>query len=230
MKKSVPAIPLVAAFLLAATAFASAQTIVPANADRRAGFPFQNTSILKPPAGARVAIFEFEDMECPVCAADSPIVRSAVAQYKLPYIRRDFPLTEIHVWSFDAAVTARYIQDKISPALAETFRHDVFVNQPSIASKDDLARFTQRWFQAHHQSLPFVMDASGACKNEVQADRAIGDHLGIHGTPCIFVVTQKRWVQVADMSQLYHTIDVALAETNQPTAPADRRKPQPIHP
>jgi len=220
---------LAAALVLCVSVLAGAQTIVPANASRSAGFPFKDTSILKPPAGAKVAIIEFEDMECPVCAADAPVVRSAVVKYKLPYLRRDFPLTEIHIWSFDAAVTARYLQDKVSPLLAETFRRDIFANQPYIASKDDLAAFTRRWFQSHGLTMPFVMDASGACRNEVKADRALGDRLGVHGTPCIFVVTQQRWVQVADVGQLYHTIDQALAQTAGPAA-GPRRKPQPLQP
>ncbi len=139
------------AALLCSVLFAQAQTKAqPENA----GFPFKNTSILKPPAGAKVAIYEFEDMECPSCAADAPIVRKAVVDYKIPYARHDFPLTEIHIWSFDAAVTARYIQDRISPELAEVFRRDVFANQRYIDSKDDLARFTRSWFQAHNQICP----------------------------------------------------------------------------
>jgi protein-disulfide isomerase len=222
---------LLAALVLCAGVFvamqAGAQTIVPANADRLAGFPFKDTSILKPPPGAKVAIIAFEDMECPVCAADSPTVRAAVVAYKLPFLRHDFPLTEIHIWSFDAAVTARYLQDKVSPVLAEVYRRDVFANQRVIASKDDLAGFNRRWFQAHGQNIPFVMDASGACKNEVKADRALGDRLGEHGTPCIFVVTQRSWVQVADVSQLYHTIDLALAQTSRP---AIGPKTQMVHP
>jgi protein-disulfide isomerase len=220
---------LAATLVLCVSFIASAQTIVPANASRSAGFPFKDTSILKPPAGAKVAIIEFEDMECPVCAADAPIVRAAVVKYKLPYLRRDFPLTEIHIWSFDAAVTARYLQDKVSPLLAETFRRDIFANQPYIASKDDLAAFTRRWFQSHGLTMPFVMDASGSCRNEVKADRALGDRLGVHGTPCIFVVTQQRWVQVADVHQLYYTIDQALAQTGGPAA-GPRRKPQQLQP
>src|SRR6202012_4226048 len=108
-----------------------------------------------------------------------PVVHAAVAQYKVPLVHRDYPLTEIHVWSFDAAVTARYIQDKISAQLADEFRKDVFANQNIIANKDDLFRFTGKWFQAHNQSLPFVMDPSGACQNEVKADRALGDRIGV---------------------------------------------------
>ncbi|MDP9052349.1 MAG: DsbA family protein [Acidobacteriota bacterium] len=208
------------ALLLSASLVAPAQSNAP-----NAGFPFKNMSLLKPPAGAKVAIFEFEDMECPVCAADAPIVRKAVADYKVPYVRRDFPLTEIHIWSFDAAVTARYLQDKISPTLAEQFRRDVFANQNRIENKDDLARFTRTWFASHNQNLPFVMDASGACRAEVKSDRAFGDNLNIHATPCVFVVTQNKWVHVENMSQLYQTIDQAIAETRAPATTPRRRTP-----
>jgi len=181
-----------------------------------AGFPFQDTSMLKPPAGAKVAIYEFEDLECPACAHAFPIVHAAAAQYKIPLLRHDYPWS-FHIWSFDAAVTARYIQDKLSPQLADDFRRDVFANQPSIASKDDLASFTRAWFQSHGQTLPFVIDPSGACKTEVESDRALGDRLGVHSTPCIIVVTQNKWVAVADPSQLYRIVDAALAENGSPT-------------
>jgi len=219
---------LAAALLLSATLLTQSQTRMQANAPN-AGFPFTNTSLLKPPAGAKVAIYEFEDLECPLCAADAPIVRQAVAHYKIPYVRRDFPLTQIHVWSFDAAVTARYLQDKVSPVLAEQFRRDVFANQARIENKDDLARFTRIWFASHNQSLPFVMDSTGACRSEVKADQAFGDRLNIHSTPCIFVVTQNKWVHVTDIQRLYQTIDEALAETSAPVT-VPRRTNAPIHP
>jgi protein-disulfide isomerase len=181
----------------------------PAQNQLNAGFPYQDTSMLKPPAGARVAIYEFEDLECPACAHASPIVHAAAARYKIPIERHDYPWY-FHVWSFDAAVTARYIQDKLSPQLADNFRQEVFASQTIIVSKDDLARFTAKWFKSHGQTLPFVMDASGACRNEVETDRALGDRLGVHSTPCIFVVTQSRWVPVADINQLDSIIDGAL--------------------
>ncbi len=174
-----------------------------------------DTWLLKPPAGAKVAVYEFDDLECPVCARAIPIVRAAVEHYKVPVVHRDYPLTEIHVWSFQAAVTARYIEDRISPQLADEFRKDVFANQSLIANKDDLARFTGRWFQAHNRSLPFVMDPSGACQNEVKADRALGDRIGVgvHGTPCIFVVTPQSATLVVDVNQIGRMIEVAMAQT-----------------
>lgn len=180
-----------------------------------AGYPFQDTSMLKPPAGARVAIWEFEDLECPACARAFPVVHAAAAQYKIPLERHDYPWY-FHAWALDAAVTARYIQDKISPALADQFRSDVFANQTAIAGKDDLDRFTQAWFKQHHQSLPFVMDA--ACRNEVLSDQSMGDRLGVKSTPCIFVVTKTKWVPVVDLSQLGSVIDSALADSGSPAA------------
>src|SRR5580693_4465716 len=60
---------------------------------------------LKPPPGARVAIIEFEDMECPDCANANPLLREAAAKYNIPWVRHDFPLP-MHPWSFQAAVNA----------------------------------------------------------------------------------------------------------------------------
>src|ERR1700729_3335938 len=93
---------------------------------------YRDTSMLRAPAGAPVAIFEFEDLECPACAHAFPIVHQAIEHYKIPLLRHDFPL-QMHIWSFDAAVNARYMQDKISPQFAEDYRRAVFANQSSIA-------------------------------------------------------------------------------------------------
>jgi protein-disulfide isomerase len=193
------------------------QTQSPINA----GFPFQDTSVLKPPAGAKVALYEFEDMECPACAHAFPIVHTAAEHYKIPLVRRDYPWN-FHIWSLDAAVTARYIQDNLSPRLADDFRRDVFANQPAIASKDDLTRFTTNWFKSHGHAAPFVMDASGNCKAEVESDRALGDRVGVKSTPCIFVVTQNNWVAVpySDIAHLDRYIDDMIAQAAASAAPS----------
>jgi protein-disulfide isomerase len=183
---------------------------------------FRDMSMVKPPAGAKVAIYEFEDLECPACAHAFPIVHSAIDRYKIPLVRHDFPL-KMHVWSFDAAVTARYIQDKISPQAAEEYRRAVFASQTSIASKDDLQSFTQKYFQSHGRTMPFVMDPNGLFTQEVQSDYTLGERIGLTQTPTIFVVTPKSWVQVTDINYLYQTIDTALAQTSAP-APVTHAK------
>ena len=176
-----------------------------------AGFPFRDTSVLRPPAGQKVAIYEFDDLECPGCAQAMPVVHAAAERHGIPVEHHDFPWTEMHVWSFEAAVTARYLQDDVSPQVADEFRKDVFANQRNIASKEDLSQFTQAWFQSHGRSLPFVLDPNGTCKTEVQADRALGDRVGVKSTPCIFVVTEHGFAYVQDLHQIDQMIETAQA-------------------
>jgi protein-disulfide isomerase len=177
------------------------------------GDPFKDTSMLKPPAGAKVAIIEWEDLECPACAHAFPIVHTAINHYKIPLIRRDFQIPG-HIWSHDASITARYLQDKVSPVTAEEYRREVFASQYQIASKDDLHSFTMKFFQAQHLAMPFVVDPNKEFEKEVNADRDLGLKLGLVHTPTLIVATQKSWVQVVDVSDLYSVIDAALAQTS----------------
>jgi hypothetical protein len=212
---------LIATFLCLCSAVLAHSQNTPAEIAGNAGAPFQNVSTLKPPAGAKVAVFEFEDMECPACAHAFPIVHAVVDHYKIPLVRHDFPWP-FHEWSLTAAITARFIQDQFSPQLADSFRRDVFASQTHIESKDDLARFTRSWFASHHENLPFVLDASGRCRNEVESDRVLGNRLNIRSTPCILVVTRTSWVSVpyANINDLDHTVGQAVAEARRPAMPA----------
>ena len=96
---------------------------------------------LKPPAGTRVAIVEFEDMECPDCARANPLLKEASEKYKIVWVRHDFPLA-FHAWSFQAAVNARWFDLK-SKKLGDEYRDAVFANQPSITSLEVLRTFTE---------------------------------------------------------------------------------------
>ena len=205
--------PLVVAVAIAmtlplATAPLMAQRSVP-NANENE--TFKDTSMLKPPAGAKVAIIEFEDMECPMCAHVFPIVHAAAAHYNIPLMQHDFPLP-YHLWSLDAMIWARYLQDKVSPKTGDEYRGAVFAAQTGIASKDDILNFTRKFFQTHGLQLPFVPDPTGQFKKEVEADRTLGDKLGVAYTPSIIVCTQKEWVHVTDISLLYQTIDELKAK------------------
>ena len=198
-------------FTLGASACAQ-QAVPPGSGD-----PFKDTAPLKSaeaelPAGSkRVAIYEFEDLECPACAHAFPIVHTAVDRYKIPLIRHDFPL-QMHVWSRDAAINARYLQDKVSKEAAEQYRREVFANQQAINSKDDLVAFTRKWFNDHKIQQPFVIDPTGLFAAEVQADTRLGERIGLIHTPTIFVIYPQGWVQVTDVSQLYTVLDTAIAQ------------------
>lgn len=177
---------------------------------------------LKPPPGARVAIVEFEDMECPRCAAVNPLLQAAASKYHIPWVRHDFPL-QMHVWSFQAAVDARWFDTK-SKQLGDEFRNAVFANQSSIETKQDLRAFAQKFAQQHGIGFPFVIDPQGKLAAEVKADRALGERVGIEHTPTVWIVTNKTsgvpYAEVLDFDHLYQMIDQALAETSSEEHPA----------
>jgi protein-disulfide isomerase len=172
---------------------------------------------LKPPQGARVAVIEFEDLECPDCAAANPLLMEATAKYDIPWVRHDFPLP-FHNWSFQAAVYARWF-DTRSKKLGDDYRNSVFANQRSIETPGELTQFTENFAQSHGIALPFSVDPQGKLAAEVKADYALGQRIGIEHTPTIWVVTNGAnaappFVEVVDRSRLYQLIDQALAETS----------------
>jgi len=195
---------------LAGAAFVLPGVVLPLEAQRAVppgtGNTFKDTSMIKPPLGAKIAIYEFEDLECPACARAHPIVVQALEHYKIAFVRKDYPLP-MHIWSTDAAIWARYLQDKVSPSAAADYRTVVFAAQTGIASKDDLMAFTRKYFQQHGLQMPFVVDPTGEFRKEVFADKAVGEKLGLSQTPTLFVCTPHEWVQVTDPTQLFQTID-----------------------
>jgi protein-disulfide isomerase len=210
---------LLATVLLAIPAATHAQTAAGGQGDQ-----FHDTSMLKLPAGAKCAVFEMEDLECPACGHAAPIVHQAIERYKIPFLRYDFPLSQ-HIWSRDAAITARYLQDKVSPELAEQYRLDVFASQASINSKEDLQNFTLSWFKKHGKTAPFALGPESLFGMEVQGDQRLGERLGVQHTPTIIVIGPQGWVQVVDVSQLYAVIDRCLAQPATTAAHAGPKKP-----
>ena len=171
---------------------------------------FTDTSMLKPPAGQKIAIVEWEDLECPACAHAFPIVHEAIKHYNIPLVRHDFMIPG-HTWSKQAEIDARFMQDSFGMDYATEYRREVFASQYRIASQDDLNKFTQSFLQTHGgKQLPFVMDPK--LLSEVQADHDLGIKLGLMETPTIVVVTAKEWIQVKDVMQLYAAIDKAEAD------------------
>ncbi len=188
---------------------AVAQTSVPPNQVSVKGDP----SFLKPPAGAKVAIVEYEDLECPACAHAFPIVHQAAAHYHIPLEEHDFQI-QGHKWSHQAAIFADYLKAKVSPQLAEEYRREVFASQVRIESQDDLRNFTQSFMKNAGKQMPFVVDPTGQFDREVNASTAEGMKFGLQHTPTIFVVTQNHWIEVADVDDIYAAIDQAEAQAN----------------
>jgi hypothetical protein len=185
----------------------------------------KNLSLLKPPSNSKVAIVVFEDLGCPHCAAAHPIELQAASQTHVPLERYDLPIPS-HVWTYEGAVCARYIQDRISPQLATEFRTDLFAAQMRIASKEDVLQFTQSWLQRHGKQMPFVMDPDGSLAKQVDADVDLGRRLNVSWTPTIVVVTDHKQqvicgadAQSGDPRNIAPVVEAALAQVNsQPQA------------
>ena len=180
---------------------------------------------LKLPAGSKVAIVVFEDLRCPACAYAHPFEVPAAEKNHVTLMRYDFPLAS-HVWTFEGAVCARYLEDRLrNPRLAAEYRDAVFKAQQMIASKDDLQQFNARWFPQHGQVVPFVMDPDGALAKRVQADYDAGVRLNVQYTPTIVVVTRDKYQvvcgtasgKVADVDKLNAVVAAAVVESKAPS-------------
>ena len=192
----------------AGRSFAMAAVIVGMAVAVMAAGPEDINSVLRPPKGSKVAIVVFEDMQCPMCARVSPLLVKAGLQYNIPVVRHDFPLP-IHSWSYQAAVLARYF-DTHSQKLGDEFRELVFAHQMEI-TPGSLRGFAERFAADHKVDLPFVIDPQGKLAAEVNADRDLGNRLGINHTPTVYVVnnqaTGQHYVEITDTNQLFQTID-----------------------
>ena len=205
--------------ILQPLALAAATLLLAATAHAQFGAPpttrVLDSSALHPPAGARVAIVEFEDLECPDCARANPLLKEAAEKYHIPWVRHDFPLP-MHNWSFNAAVNARWFDTK-SKAIGDDYRDYIFANQPSIETPAQLTQITSKNAQAHGIPLPFAVDPQGKLAGLVKGDYALGQRVGIEHTPTIWVGTANSkgapFVEVVDRSRLFQLIDQALADT-----------------
>ena len=181
--------------------------------------PVHDASALKPPPGAKVAIVEFYDMECPMCAETNPLLMQAQAKYHIPWVHHDF-LIPGHPWSPTAAVYARWLDTK-GKDLGNQYRDAVFANQRSIETRQELFAFTQKFAAGHGQQLPFMVDPQGKLAAEVKADQQLGQRIGVQHTPTIWIVTAggkgAPYREVLNNDQLFQMIDQALVDTRSAT-------------
>lgn len=193
--------------------FARATTVLMVTMLSVAGYGADGSS-LKPPPGARAAIVIFEDLECPDCARAYPVVWEVANAHKVPVVLHDFPLN-MHPWSFDAAVFARYFDTK-SQKLGDDFRGYIYSSQPQI-TKANLLQYVQKFADNNKTPLPFAPDPEGKLKQLVIEDRNLGQRIGLDHTPTIFVVgsggAATPAVEVTDRAQLSQIVEDMLQKS-----------------
>jgi protein-disulfide isomerase len=131
---------------------------------------------------APVTVVVFADFECPHCAAESPVLRQTVDQYRgrAKLVFKHFPITG-HMRAKPAALAtmAAHEQGKFWE-MSEI----VFANQTALEDDDLLA-----YAKTIGLNIPqFQADLeAGKGKDRVEGDRADGEKLEITGTPAVFV-------------------------------------------
>lgn len=180
--------------------------------------PSEAAAALRPPAGAKLAIVVFEDLQCPACSQVEPLIAQAAQNYKIPVVRHDYVIPN-HNWSPDAHVFARFF-DTQSPAIGEAYRHWILENQRTI-NKSNVREKTEQFAAAHKVNLPLFVDPNGELAAKVKADGNVGKALGINETPTIYVVSSAENVpasKVQDRDKLFETIDQVKRATESAAA------------
>lgn len=145
------------------------------------------SSLIPPPAGSKVAIVVFQDLEWPDCASAYPLLLEAAKAHNVPLVIHDFPLPR-HNWSFQAAVNGRFF-DLRSEQLGSDFRGYILQNQAHIGDETALQRYTQKFASERQVPLPPALDPDGKLAQQVMADFRLGQRLGVEHTPTVFVVS-----------------------------------------
>jgi protein-disulfide isomerase len=180
-----------------------------------------DASSLKPPRGAKVAIVMFEDLQCLDCSRAYSMVWEVAASHKVPVVLHDFPLP-MHNWAFDAAVWARYF-DQRSSDLGNDFRKLIYANQIQV-SRDNLPQWAQKFAGENKTAVPLDKDPDGKLAELVKADFALGQRIGVEHAPTIWVignggVSQPLVEEVKDRDKLGQMIEDMLSKA-QPVSAA----------
>lgn len=142
------------------------------------------------PADAKVVLVEYSDFQCPHCKrAFETIENDLLPKYpgKLLVIFKDYPLTNIHPWAFDAALAAACARRQGAEA-ARKLHASMFAEQASLKKEEFRAKVLELAKGAGADPAAFerCFDKQES-KAAVEADMAEATLLGVGGTPSIYI-------------------------------------------
>jgi protein-disulfide isomerase len=156
---------------------------------------------------APVTMVEYGDFECPYCGEEEPIVKALLAAYgdNLRLEWRNFPLTEVHPHAEAAAIAAWCAgqQGEFWPMHDTLFAHQDALDDASL----------QTYAAALCLDLPtwIACTASPEAAQAIAVDVALGQSLGVWGTPTFFIDGVER-VGALPQADLANVIDAELAQ------------------
>jgi protein-disulfide isomerase len=160
-------------------------------------------------SNAKIRVIIYQDLECPDCAQwHGVFVHQIIPEFgkQVAFEFRDFPLPQ-HLWSFNAAVLARYFDQK-SLALGLAWRDYCFTHQNDI-TPDNLISRAAAWAAPHgitraQLDLAFTRtDLFALVQADMQRGRA--DH--VEHTPTVLL----NGVEATSPTELEQWLRLALA-------------------
>ncbi|MEV7552242.1 thioredoxin domain-containing protein [Amycolatopsis sp. NPDC089917] len=143
---------------------------------------------LSDPAGAKVTVVEFLDLECEACGAAFPGVERLRAEYgdRVTFVMRYFPIPSHQNAELAArAVEAAGKQGKLEPMYRLMFEKQPEWGDQQVSHRDTFVGFAR---QLGLDTAAFEVDLDDpATLGRVLADRTDGANIGVEGTPTFFV-------------------------------------------
>lgn len=146
--------------------------------------PITDKDVVKGPANAKVTIVEFSDFQCPYCSRVAPMVKEVLGKFPkdVKFIFKHFPL-DFHQF---AELASQHVCCAGQQGKFWELHDTLFENQAKISDKylkelidtNKLGLDTKKF----NECL-----AATACKDKVAQDKALGEKIGVPGTPAFFI-------------------------------------------
>ena len=173
-------------------------------------------------AEAKVTIVNFDDLECPYCAAmNAEFFPATLEHFKglVKFVYLDYPLVEIHPWAMHAAVNANCLAAQNATAYwnyvdyLHTHGQDVTGPDRNVAKSTAMLDKLASQEGTRDEVDGAKLDACIAKQDDtkIMAEMRAADRAGVNATPTFFV-SGERWAGQLDERQLWIMIDRALTE------------------
>ena len=172
-------------------------------------------------AEAKVEIVNFDDLECPYCARlHSELSNETLNHYKglIKIVYKDYPLEEIHPWAMHAAVDANCLAGLSTKAYWAyvDYVHDhgrditgaQFASARSFTALDNIANTFATENKVEEPKLAMCLKQQD--ETVIRSSLKLGDSLGIHATPQLFVNGERLLSGARPTEELWPAIDRAL--------------------
>lgn len=168
------------------------------------------SGISKGPADAKIVLTEFADFQCPSCAATVPVLNQLEKEFgdKYRLVFKNFPLTQIHKNAMPAAHAgeAANAQGKFWEL------YQILYARQDQWSKlgDPIPKFVEYGKEIGLDTAKFESDIKKErFADKIKTDMALGEKLGVPGTPTFFL--NGVLVEVQDENTLKQKLQEAIA-------------------